>query len=524
MRRLTIAATAGLVLLTGWAAHRAEPSLLVAATMIAAALASALAVTLATQAGGHGALRVPALFRVETSRVLGHRRIAVPPVAAVGVLTALIVGVALARDPRLGVVLVAAVLYVALVLIDPPLGIALWVALSFLSSLGKVGLALTAATALIAIAALATVRRDGVPALAGRGLLLPSFALMLTWFVVSLAWSEDPGAGGEMLFEWGLTGAMLVAVAVTVRTPRDVRLIIGGLVAGPVLSVLVGFANDGLGGAAPDVDTATSVGGRLVGGVGDPNFLGIAIVPAIVLAAILRGARPLTRWALAVAIGVLVVGLLATQSRGGIVAAAVTCVAAVIFMVGQRTKVLLAAATVVTIGVVYLTANPAPLERVTRANEGSGRTELWDVAWKVGADYPIAGVGLNNFTVHSPRYTDEVGVLRYADLIAERPHVVHNTYLEILVETGIVGLLLFMCAVGVGLRATWSAARTFARRGDRELAQLSRGVLLATIAVLTGALFLSLRTRPGLWLLLTLGVVLLAMARSGGPRSRRRRS
>jgi O-antigen ligase len=515
MRRLTLVATAGLVLLAGWATYRAGPSLLVAATMIGAALAGALTAILVPQPGGQRLLRLPAVAHMETSR-MGHRRIALPPVAAAGVLTALIVGVALARDPRLGVVLFAAALYVAVVLIDPPLGIGLWVALSFLSSLGKVGLALTAATALIAIAGLATVRRDGLDALTGRTLLLPPFALMLTWFVVSLAWSEEPGAGGEMLLEWGVTGAMIFAVAITVRTPRDVRLIIAGLVVGPVLSVLVGFANDGLSLAAPEVDTATSVGGRLVGGVGDPNFLGIAIVPAIVLAAILRGARPLTRWALAVAIGVLALGLLATQSRGGIVAAAVTCVAAVIFMVGQRKKVLLAAATIVAIGVVYLSANPAPLERVTKANEGSGRTELWAVAAKVGANYPIAGVGLNNFTVHSPRYTDDVGMLQYADLIAERPHVVHNTYLEILVETGIVGLLLFAYAVAVGLRATWSAARTFARRGDQELAQLARGVLLATVAVLTGGLFLSYRTRAGLWLLLTLGVVLLVMARSGG--------
>jgi putative inorganic carbon (HCO3(-)) transporter len=175
--------------------------------------------------------------------------------------------------------------------------------------------------------------------------------------------------------------------------------------------------------------------------------------------------------------------------------------------------VLLAAAAVLAIGVVYLTANPAPLERLTKADEGSGRTELWGVALSVSADHPIAGVGLNNFIVQSPRYADRPGSLKYADLIAERPHAVHNTYLEVLVETGVIGLLLFLATVGAAVHATWSAVRIFDRRGERELAQLARGVLLATIAVLTGGLFLSLRSQAALWLLLSLGVVLLLMAR-----------
>lgn len=461
-------------------------------------------------------LRHSTLFpRPETGGLVWPQGGVAPLVAAGGIFAALMVGVALARSPVLGVILLAAALYVPLVLIDPPLGIALWVALSFLSSLGQMELALTGGTVLIAIAALGTVRRDRVPGLAGRGLLLAPFALMVSWFAVSLAWAEEPGPGGERVFEWVLTGAILVAVAVTVRTPRDVRLILAGLVLGPVMSVIIGIANDGLTGAPVEVDTATSVEGRLVGGVGDPNFLALGIVPAIVLAVILGGARPAARSAVAAAIGVLVVGLVASQSRGGLVAAAVTCVAAVIFMAGERRKVLLAAATVVAIGIVYLTANPAPLERVTEQNEkgGTGRTDLWDVAASVYADHPVAGVGLDNFTVHSPRYTDQAGGLQYVDLIADRPHAVHNTYLQTLVETGIVGLLLFLAAVAAGLRALWSAARIFDRRGDRELAQLSRGVLLAAVAVLTGALFLSLQTRPALWLLLMLGVVLLAMAR-----------
>jgi O-antigen ligase len=406
-------------------------------------------------------------------------------------------------------------LYVALVLTDPPLGIAAWVALNSLASLGRVGLALTGGMVVIAVAALASLRRGDMPALAERGTLLAPIALLVGWFVVSLAWSQDAGKTGEILYNWLFTAALIVAVVITVRTPRDVRVVLGGLVVGPVMSVLVGFAGNG--GVTPpaQVATTTSVGGRLVGGIGDPNFLALVIVPAIVLAAVLGRGRPLMRMGAAVAIGILVVGLIATQSRGGLLATVMVFVAALVLMGGQRHKVVLMAAVAVGLGVVYLSGNPAALERVTGGaeNKGSGRTELWAVALKASGDHPIVGVGLNNFIVHEPGYADRVGPLQYADLIAERPHVVHNTYLEALVETGVIGLLLLLAALTAGLRAMWSATQMFDRRGEHELAQLSRAVLLATIAVLTGALFLSLRSQVTLWCLLTLGVVLLTMAR-----------
>jgi hypothetical protein len=56
---------------------------------------------------------------------------------------------------------------------------------------------------------------------------------------------------------------------------------------GVVLSVLVGLANDGLCGGTATTETLTSTEGRLKGGLGDPNILAAAIVPAIVLAAAL---------------------------------------------------------------------------------------------------------------------------------------------------------------------------------------------------------------------------------------------
>src|SRR4029450_8832390 len=112
--------------------------------------------------------------------------------------------------------------------------------------------------------------------------------LLLAWISVSLGWAENPGTGARVLWQWYL-GAIILAVVVTsLRSLRDVRLVLGGFVLGVVFSVLVGLVNDGLGGAgAGAADTLTSTEGRLQGGLGDPNILAAAIVPAIVLAAAL---------------------------------------------------------------------------------------------------------------------------------------------------------------------------------------------------------------------------------------------
>ena len=73
--------------------------------------------------------------------------------AGAGLVLALAVGVATAREPRMGLVLILAAIYVPLVLADPPLGIALWIAASFLDALGGVGLALSGGTVVILLAA-----------------------------------------------------------------------------------------------------------------------------------------------------------------------------------------------------------------------------------------------------------------------------------------------------------------------------------------------------------------------------------
>jgi len=103
-------------------------------------------------------------------------------------------------------------------------------------------------------------------------------------------------------------------------------------------------------------------------------------------------------------------------------------------------------------------------------------------------------------------------VLRYVDLVVDRPHVVHNTYLEMLAESGVVGLGLTLALAAIAVSSALRAARRFERAGERGLAVLARGVVAADAGLLTAAVFISAQATATVWVLLALGPMLLGVA------------
>jgi O-antigen ligase len=126
--------------------------------------------------------------------------------------------------------------------------------------------------------------------------------------------------------------------------------------------------------------------------------------------------------------------------------------------------------------------------------------------------HPIAGVGDNNFRAASAEFVRQPGQLEDVQLIVEQPHVVHNTYLQQLAETGIVGLGLLISFLIGCLRATWRAAKRFATIGDQAMAALGRSLLVAQIGVLSVSVFMSNGYDKRIWVLLALGPAMLAVA------------
>lgn len=444
------------------------------------------------------------------------------PVAAVA--AGALVGVLIATSLPLGIGVVLIACFALTVGLSLPVALSVAVGILFLRHLSAVSVGPTVIALLLLFGWMATLRgqRERIAELARRHRKLGSVALgLLLWVSLSVLWASDPEHGLSKAWGWYLTATVFVIVATTVRKPEHLRLIAAGFVAGAVVSVLLGLLGGGLSSSADALERATETEGRLQGGGGDPNYLAAGLVPAALLAgALIAGTRHWgLRIALLAAIALLALGLAATQSRAGLLAAALACVAALVVQRGRgRLYATALISLVVGVGALWFTANPEAWQRVSSFDDGgNGRSDLWLVARRMSQDHPLAGVGIADFPLRSAAYVREPGSLEYVRLIAERPHVVHNTYLQVLVETGIIGLGLFLAAVLACMAATWRAARLLDNAHEPGVAALARGVVLAQLAMLGAGFFISYATDLRLWVLLALGPALLTIARALGP-------
>lgn len=403
-------------------------------------------------------------------------------------------------------VALGAACYLPLVMVSVPAGLAVAVAAMFLVP----GIATTWMMLLIAAAwvgGIAAGRASVRELMPGQRFLVGALALLLAWLCLSLLWAKDPEMAWQDLRWWLVAGGLLVVVATTSTKAQYVRLIVLAFVVGALLSVAVGVL-----GLGPTPGPASA--NRFTGAAGNPDDLAAQLLPAIVLAAALIGGARLTvaRVAYGASLAILSIGVVATQSRGALVAAGLAALAAAAIYKHRRRYVLLGAALAVAVVGASVALFPSTLRHVTTINDGgAGRSTLWLVAWRIAKDYTPEGIGLNNFRIVAPDYVRRPGALRYVRQI-DRPHVVHNTYLQLLAETGIVGLGLFLAVVGACLASARKAANLFARAGDRDLARVSLGVFLATFATLGVQLFISNGYDARLWVLLALGPALLTIA------------
>jgi O-antigen ligase len=437
--------------------------------------------------------------------------------ALAGMGGAVLIGVATAVRPTAALAFVVAIVFVPVVVLDLPLSLALYAPVPSLRSFDWVWIGPTVAGLLVFTAWLVSLRR-GSPATEALGRhrrLLASMVALALWLTFSAIWAADAGAVGEMLVPWISTLLLAAVVFSTLRTGRHVELVLYGVIAGSVVSVLLGLASTGL---TPDASVYQSdplLEGRLAGGSGDPNYLAAGLVPAMVLTAGLATlARTLfARWAAIITIGILGIGLGAAQSRGGFVGVAVAVVVGLLVMRRHRRQVLAFSAILLAVAGFYMAATPGALERITNTDGGgTGRSDLWKVAGRIVGEHPVVGVGLNNFSNEAASFVRRPGELTYVRMIVDDPHVVHNSYLELLVETGAVGLGLYLAVVFGFIACTRRAYKAFERRGDR-LASLARALFVAQVAALFPLFFVSLGYDMRFWLLLGLGPALLAVAR-----------
>jgi O-antigen ligase len=436
--------------------------------------------------------------------------------SAATMLSAALVGAALVAEAPLGIALLLGLIYLPIAATNLQLALVLWFPLVFLEGLPAFNLAAKAGGLLVVgvwAFALSGLREHTTEILrrnSGTWLLV---CALLLWYTLSILWAEDRGMVYADLWHWYAVALLMLIVATTVSTEETVRFLVAAFVVGALLTVVQGMASGGLTTAATAIDTATE--GRLEGGQGDPNFFAAGIVPAIVLALSLRAAvRGFSaRWLLLGAALLLSLGLVASESRGGALAAVVALIAALVVFKRRRAWVFASLTIVVGVAIAWFSVSPTAWDRITDFdNGGSGRSDLWTVAWRMTDDNPTNGVGLNNYPAVADEYVREPGTVERADLIVDTPHVVHNAYLQLLAETGVIGLAIFLGVALGSLFASWRAAELFHRAGNIAMDTIARGVIVATLGLMAASFFISNGVDKRLWVLLGLGPALLVLS------------
>lgn len=220
-------------------------------------------------------------------------------------------------------------------------------------------------------------------------------------------------------------------------------------------------------------NTAVDGRGSIVLGdvVVDPNFLTAGLLlPAAMAFYFLR--QPKRRMEAMLTLGLIGYAVILAQSRGGILAFIVMGMA----MLAWQRRWRAIATLIIVMGLAVAFLGPM-LGRFSDGADttGNGRTEVWQIALTEGIQQGFSGIGLGAF-----HHVTASASGFYWSLAP------HNTYLQAFAETGSLGLLALLIAMGIHLR---SPQRT----------RLAGTILSVMLGLAVAALFLHFLTFKVLW-------------------------
>lgn len=298
----------------------------------------------------------------------------------------------------------------------------------------------------------------------------------LNWLLVFVAIqvvSVYRGGLGTILAELMFFLPLIVFTVASIRVVGDeaqLRRFLHGTIVGCMVVIVYGLLAALLG-------WESAIGGR-AGAYGmyenhnDYTFIVLMVLPFIVACWRDRPAWPI-RWLLVASALTCMAGVFLSLSRGGMLALALQC----LFMLLAFTPRWVAVVTMPVMLAVALVA--VQIQFAAReANQGSSYTahdaeasryELWRAAAKMVKAHPLLGVGSRTFGEVSEQYNEISGDNRGKNS--------HNTYIEVVAGTGLLGL-------GAFLAMLWTTGRSLRRHpldAPTGLVALTRSAALAAL-------------------------------------------
>ena len=326
-----------------------------------------------------------------------------------------------------------------------------------------------------------------LPFVPNRGLSMPSFKLLFHFF------------------------CLFTATACILRTPAQVV---------PLLKMLLlGFIWYGLQGITDGrVQWQTALGNE--DGFGPFMSMGIGLGYCLA-----RGSRAKTWRYLGYSTAVLSsIGVIASFARGAVLSAGVVGLA--VWLRSPRKMATLFsgifALIVVLVSAEVLYPDGALWDEMSTISEGTeggtgqDRWVLWTLAFEVFLENPVLGVGLNNFGAAAVNLiAEDQDRARYRDPSTLYNRALHNGYVQVLVEEGLVGIFLFgFMIIDLLLRLRRLRRAGPAKRWRRgtggvfDLRSITLGLEASLIAFCFNAIFYNQVYEHHFWTLLCLAFVL----------------
>lgn len=293
---------------------------------------------------------------------------------------------------------------------------------------------------------------------------------------VSVAAAQDPELAVSAVVAEARDVLVLVVLALLLCGEPRLRLVAGTATA--VVAALAGLSlvqEFALGNATDfagfsNTPLEADLGGttlRHSGPEADVNQWARNLVLFLPLALALAAQRTLGVWRYLWYGGALAIvgGLYLTQSRGGLLAlgAVLVCWLALSDRPVRKLAGLLAVVAVAVAVVPGAGSRVATLALIGTEQPGvsdpslSNRAAVQRVGLAMAADHPLVGVGAGNFEAREPEYLRETG-----EVITEGVIAPHNIYLQMLAESGVLGLAAWLGFFGAAVLAAaraWRAAR-----------------------------------------------------------------
>jgi O-antigen ligase len=284
--------------------------------------------------------------------------------------------------------------------------------------------------------------------------------------------------GGNVLFGvfdlFALLGsiALFVYVSSEIRTKRDLRIVLAALVVSVWVQGVIAtgqhLTQSSLGleffgaGAKIEFSQGFTALTRVGGTIGHPNALArfFDLLLPLTFSLLFCPLRWRTRFLLATAFGIGMLGLALTLSRSGLVATGAGCFLIFFLWLLRRFGALRALlAWVLTIVLLLVLVFSTSSQLQTRFFKDDyqaayGRIPLMRVALNMIRDHFFFGVGLNNYNEVAPNYDNTPQRITSSWNVP-----VHNLFLYIAAQTGLVGLLFYLLFLLAILRSLWPARR-----------------------------------------------------------------